>query len=116
MINVYKHIIDVAESVLLVSFPWLHKLPTARNRKFHRLVKEFNEFIFDIIEKKRKEIHNNKDADYKDLLSNMLKSSEIDGVYYDNKNLRDEMATFFIAGHDSKFESNFIRFIYLKIF
>jgi len=42
----------------------------------------------------------------------MLKSSEQEGIHADTKQLRDEMVTFFVAGHDSKFESILAWFLY----
>jgi cytochrome P450 len=83
-------------------------LPTESNRKFNKYIKEFDEFIFDIIEEKRKVIKADKETEREDLLSNFLKLSEQDGIHFDKKGLRDEMVTFFVAGHDSKFESIFI--------
>jgi cytochrome P450 len=50
-------------------------------------------------------MNNNKisNNDRVDLLTSMLKSSEQEGIHADTKQLRDEMVTFFVAGHDSKF-------------
>ena len=36
----------------------------------------------------------------------MIELGEKEGFHTDKKQLRDEMVTFFIAGHDSKFEYN----------
>ena len=74
-------------------------------------MKEFDGFIIDIIEKKTKEIKKNKNNSYSgnvDLLTSMLEISANEGIHADTKSLRDEMVTFFVAGHDSKFESTFV--------
>ena len=99
----------------MFAFPWLTKLPTEHNRKFFKAIKEFDGFIFDIIETKRNEINNNKNvsnSDRVDLLTSMLELSEQEEIHADTKQLRDEMVTFFVAGHDSKFESRFVLFNY----
>ena len=72
-------------------------------------MKEFDGFIYDIIEEKKKAINddNKKISGRDDLLTSMLKFSEQEGIDPDIKQLRDEMVNFFIAGQDSKFESIF---------
>ncbi|EXX68538.1 cytochrome P450 [Rhizophagus irregularis DAOM 181602=DAOM 197198] len=103
IINVYKYLISTVESVYNIVFPWINKLPTEHNRKFRQTIKEFDGFIFDIIEAKRNQINNKEisDNDRVDLLTSMLKSSEQEGIHADTKQLRDEMVTFFVAGHDT---------------
>jgi len=112
IIEVYKFIIGTVESGSRTFFPWLYKLPTAYNRKFYSYMKEFNEFITDMIESRRNEIMNNEKKNPSDkcvnLLTSMLELSEKEGFRVDQKQLRDEMVTFFIAGHDSKFEFRLI--------
>ncbi|GET01443.1 cytochrome P450 [Rhizophagus clarus] len=103
IIKIYKFLISTVESVYSIIFPWINKLPTEHNRKFQQAIKEFDGFIFDIIETKRNEINNKKidDNGRVDLLTSMLKSSEQEGIHADTKQLRDEMVTFFVAGHDT---------------
>ena len=87
-------------------FPWINKLPTAHNRKFSKAIKEFDEFIYDIIEEKKNKMKHNINDSYNgraDLLTSMLEVGEKEEVITEMKQLRDEMVTFFIAGHDSKF-------------
>src|SRR3954464_12974419 len=99
-------------------FPWLTRLPTEHNKKFFKAIKEFDGFIFDILEKKRNEINSNKNVSYSgrvDLLTSMLEFSEQEGIITNTKQFRDEMVTFFIAGHDSKYESIFKRCILLNL-
>ena len=95
IIKVYKFLIGIAESADRLIFPWIDKLPTGSNRKYPKAIREFDEFIYDIIEKKR----NSVDDDHDDFLTSMLKQGA------DIKQLRDEMVNLFVAGHDSKFES-----------
>ena len=112
IINVYKFIISTVESVYRIVFPWISKLPTEHNRKFSKAIEEFDGFIFDIIETKRNDINNNKNVSGRvDLLTSMLELSKQEGIHADTKQLRDEMVTFFVAGHDSKSESVLTLFI-----
>ena len=93
------------ESPYRLIFPWINKLPIEANRKFFSAVEEFDEFIFDIIKTKRKEISHVENSHNKrvDLLATMLKLGEQEGINVDIKRLRDEMINYFVAGHDSKF-------------
>ena len=85
-------------------FPWINKLPTKSNKRLFSAIDEFDKFIFDIIDKKRNEI-NKKNSGRGDILTTMLELSKQEGIgiHSDTKQLRDEMVTFFAAGHDSKF-------------
>ncbi|RIA86494.1 cytochrome P450 [Glomus cerebriforme] len=117
IIKAYKFVIANVESVYRLIFPWINKLPTENNRKFHEASDEFNEFIYNIIETKRNEIKNNS-ANYTnnghvDLLTSMLELSKQEGIHIDTKQLRDEMATFFVGGHDTTSLSLSTTFYYL---
>ncbi|RIA91638.1 cytochrome P450 [Glomus cerebriforme] len=117
IINIYKFIISTVESVYRIVFPWISNLPTEHNKKFHRAIKEFDEFIFDIIETKRNKIKNNSEKYTNngrvDLLTSMLELSEREGIHTDTKQLRDEMVIFFVAGHDTTSMSLSTSFYYL---
>ncbi|CAG8706731.1 790_t:CDS:10, partial [Funneliformis caledonium] len=108
IINVYKAVIETAESIYHILFPWLIKLPTAHNRKFFKANEEFNEFISDMIKEKRNEVENkkvsnnvNSDNGRIDLLTGMIQHANQEGISTDSKQLRDEMVGFFVAGHDT---------------
>jgi cytochrome P450 len=105
MIVIYKHIISFVENPLRIIFPFINKLPLESNKKFRADVEEFDNFIFEIIEKKKDEIKNNKINNKEnsfDLLTKMLEYGEQEGISTDKKQLRDEMVNNFVAGHDSK--------------
>ncbi|EXX67746.1 hypothetical protein RirG_111610 [Rhizophagus irregularis DAOM 197198w] len=104
MINVYKYIISFVESPLRIIFPFINKLPLESNKKFLAAIKEFDNFIYEIIEKKKDEMNNNKinnKENSNDLLTKMLEYSKQEGINTDNKQLRDEMVNNFVAGHDT---------------
>ncbi|CAB5372642.1 unnamed protein product [Rhizophagus irregularis] len=104
MINVYKYIISFVESPLRIIFPFINKLPLESNKKFLAAIKEFDNFIYEIIEKKKDEMNNNKINNKENnnyLLTKMLEYSKQEGINTDNKQLRDEMVNNFVAGHDT---------------
>lgn len=72
-------------------------LPTPDNRRFHRLVKNLDEYIYGIIRKRRQS-----GEDRGDLLSMLLQAQdEDDGSRMTDKQLRDEVMTLFMAGHET---------------
>ncbi|CAG8643640.1 6225_t:CDS:2 [Funneliformis caledonium] len=92
-----------AKSGRRLVFPLLNKLPTEENRKFFKAIDEFDEFIYDIIMEKRNAIENKKGSENGriDLVTSMIELSNREGISTDLKQLRDEMANFFVAGHDT---------------
>ncbi|MEZ4593646.1 MAG: cytochrome P450 [Chloroflexota bacterium] len=82
-----------------VSLPnWV---PTADNRLRNRAVAEFNKVMDQIIVGRRKTAVNNQVEDTGDLLSMLMLSVDEDGEFMDDKQLRDEVATLFAAGHET---------------
>jgi cytochrome P450 len=72
-------------------------LPTPDNRRFHKLVKNLDEYIYGIIRKRRQS-----GEDCGDLLSMLLEAQdEDDGSRMTDKQLRDEVMTLFMAGHET---------------
>jgi cytochrome P450 len=80
--------------------PWVDKLPLKSNKKYLDALEEFDGFIYDVIEARINEIKKNS-YNGRDLLTSMLKLTEQEA---DIKQLRDELASIFAAGHDSKFK------------
>ena len=74
--------------------PWL---PTPSNRRFDRAVRELRALVLDIIAKRRAE-----GRDYGDLLSMLLAvRDEETGEGMNNEQLRDEVLTLVLAGHET---------------
>ncbi|HET8674674.1 MAG TPA: cytochrome P450 [Blastocatellia bacterium] len=72
-------------------------LPTPDNRRFHKLVKDLDEYIYGIIRDRRRS-----GEDRGDLLSMLLDAQdEDDGSRMTDKQLRDEVMTLFMAGHET---------------
>ena len=70
--------------------------PTKSNKKFLSAVKNMDQLIYDIIEEKK-----NKSNSSEDLLSRFMSFSEKDTPKLNSKELRDEVMTIFLAGHET---------------
>jgi cytochrome P450 len=73
-----------------------NRLPTPEHLKFNRLVKKIDQVIYRIIAERRAH-----DRDEGDLLSLLLQARDEDGSQMDDKQLRDEVMTLFLAGHET---------------
>ncbi len=71
-------------------------LPTPAMIEFRRSVRRLNEIDYNIIEKRHK---NETDSD--DLLSTLMQARDEDGSRMNDKQLRDEVMTFLLAGHET---------------
>jgi cytochrome P450 len=71
-------------------------LPTARHRRFHREARRLEQVIYDIIAARRAS-----GRDEGDLLSVLLRAQGDDGVAMTDEQLRDEVMTIFLAGHET---------------
>jgi cytochrome P450 len=79
------------------SLGWTERLPTRRNREFHRALRRLEELVARIIEARRRS-----DTSAPDLLSMLLAVRDEDtGERMDDRELRDEVMTFFLAGHET---------------
>ncbi|MAT99642.1 MAG: cytochrome P450 [Anaerolineaceae bacterium] len=76
-------------------------IPTADNRLRNRAAKEFNQVMEQIIAERRQTAVNGQVADTGDLLSMLMLSVDEDGTFMDDRQLRDEVATLFAAGHET---------------
>jgi cytochrome P450 len=73
-----------------------NRLPTPEHIKFNRLAKRIDSVIYRIIDERRAA---GKDAG--DLLSMLLTAHDDDGSGMNNQQLRDEVMTLFLAGHET---------------
>jgi len=78
----------------MIFFPkWL---PTARNLRTRRAIGQLDKIIFRIIRERRV-----LDQDTGDLLSMLLSAQDEDGSRMSDQQLRDEVVTLFLAGHET---------------
>jgi cytochrome P450 len=73
-----------------------NRLPTPQHLQFNRLVKKIDEVVYRIIAERRAQAD-----DAGDLLSMMLKARDEDGSQMTDQQLRDEVMTLFLAGHET---------------
>lgn len=73
-----------------------NRLPTTTHRRFNQATREIDEIVYRIIEDRRRSGH-----DQGDLLSMLLEAHDEDGSQMSDKQLRDEVITLFLAGHET---------------
>jgi len=73
-----------------------NRLPTPGHRKFHSDAAEIDKIVYKIIAERRA-----RDHDEGDLLSMLLQAQDDDGSQMTDKQLRDEVMTLFLAGHET---------------
>lgn len=69
--------------------------PASSNRRYHLAVKRLDEIVFDLIEEHRGPNHND------DLLGMLLSARDDDGQPMTARQIRDEVMTLFLAGHET---------------
>lgn len=73
-----------------------NRLPTPAHRRFHREAQKIDDIVYRIIADRRAS-----GLDRGDLLSMLLKAQDEDGSQMTDKQLRDEVMTLFLAGHET---------------
>jgi cytochrome P450 len=73
-----------------------NRLPTATHRRFNQDAKEIDAIVYRIIAERR-----DSGSDQGDLLSMLLQAHDEDGSQMSDKQLRDEVMTLFLAGHET---------------
>ncbi len=71
-------------------------VPTPRNLRTRRAASKLDDIVYRIIGERRRE-----GVDHGDLLGMLLATKDEDGVGLDDKQVRDEAMTFFLAGHET---------------
>jgi cytochrome P450 len=104
-----EKMVDALEALAMYASSWMKSLikipahwPTPANSRFKINCKIFDQIIYGIIERRRKEINNGQPSSYGDLLDMLMN-------YFDeetrsgmsDKLLRDEVTTMFMAGHET---------------
>lgn len=73
-----------------------NRLPTPTNRRFNADAREIDDIVFRLIAERR-----SSGADQGDLLSVLLAAQDEDGSQMTDRQLRDEVMTLFLAGHET---------------
>ena len=95
---------DIAEALNTIMLQYYHQaetfyllptwLPSLNNWQAYRAKKKLNEIVYDIVEQRRQ-------LPEADLLSVMLRAKDENGKQLSTEELRDEVMTLLIAGHDT---------------
>jgi cytochrome P450 len=81
---------------LFRAFPLPHWVPTPANIRLKRAVRRLDEIVYSMIRDRR-----SRGDERDDLLSRLLRAQDEDGSRMTDKQLRDEMMTLFLAGHET---------------
>ena len=97
---VIRELVDLNKSIFSsqnrLAWFWDNFLPTRKRRRFERAVGKVDELIAGLIRKRRAE-----GPGRKDLLSVLLSMQDADAQELTDRQLRDEIVTVFIAGHET---------------
>jgi cytochrome P450 len=77
--------------------PWLQRLPTPGNLRYRRTLRELDAIILGAVAQRR--VEGAPEAD--DLLGRFLAARDEDGSRMSDRQLRDELVTLFLAGHET---------------
>ncbi|WP_128548206.1 cytochrome P450 [Larkinella soli] len=92
-------IIETAYKELFNFFPFTRNLPTPRTIRYRRAVEKIEAIIYEIIDRRRNE---RRTGQYDDLLEMLMEARDEDtGEQMTDKQLRDEVTTIFMAGHET---------------
>jgi cytochrome P450 len=104
-IAAYHYSLNSALHLLRIFFPFLNKLPGKRNEEMYRNLSIFDKYIWGIMDQTKKRMQEKKEDQTEN--SNHLESqtkSLIELMYESNvpeATIRDNVSTFFIAGHET---------------
>src|SRR5437660_682039 len=94
--NTLKELVKPFASQATVKWILNNRLPTPAHIHFHRLAKKIDNVVYRIIAERRAN-----ESDEGDLLSMLLKARDEDGSQMTDRQLRDEVMTLFLAGHET---------------
>lgn len=81
--------------------PFMDKLPLAKNRRFTSAIARLNEIVFKMIRDRRSELSSKQEKPREDLLAMLMQAKDEDGSSMSDTQLRDEVMTLFLAGHET---------------
>ncbi|MEZ4672350.1 MAG: cytochrome P450 [Anaerolineae bacterium] len=90
------HILEASNERINAPFPWPEWLPSAKRDQMRRDVAELDAILQRFIDERRRS-----SEDRGDLLSMLLAAQDDDGSGMTDKQLRDELMTIFLAGHET---------------
>ncbi|KAJ9059274.1 hypothetical protein DSO57_1004255 [Entomophthora muscae] len=107
---VYHDVMRDVSNPLYITFPVLEKWVPSRAVSRSK-ADEFRLFLKRIIDERRQEVLDNNEKD--DLLTMMIKASNSDSLSLDDEDVINDLAVFFLAGHDTTANTLTTTFYYL---
>ncbi|KXN74928.1 cytochrome P450 [Conidiobolus coronatus NRRL 28638] len=100
--HLYTSIINQIPNPVYFFFQFLHRYPMGKMAEAHKNIGEFKEFTMKMIQQRRKDLKDHKFEDSKDLLTTLLKETELNQEDpLTDEELVHNLNVFFIAGHDT---------------
>jgi cytochrome P450 len=100
--HLYTSIINQIPNPVYFFFQFLHRFPMGKMAEAHKNIGEFKEFTMKMIEQRRKDLKDHKFEDSKDLLTTLLRETELNQEDpLTDEELVHNLNVFFIAGHDT---------------
>ena len=94
--NILKQLVKPFASQATLKWIMNNRLPTPYHLQFHRLARKIDRVVYRIIAERRTNPH-----DEGDLLATLLRARDEDGSQMSDQQLRDEVMTLFLAGHET---------------
>ena len=98
--HVVKALIPIAEQFAAQGSPWSilrRVLPTPARFRYHQALARLNKVVYDLIDERRRR----STVDREDLLSMLIQMPQDGGQPLTDQQVRDEVMTFFLAGHET---------------
>lgn len=95
--DIFTPLLKETNDRITFPFTWLHQLPTTKNKAYQGYIDQLDAIIYRIIEQRK-----TSGQDYNDLLQMLIDARTEDGnEALSDQELRDEVMTIFIAGHET---------------
>ncbi|GAC1644438.1 MAG: cytochrome P450 [Acidobacteriaceae bacterium] len=93
-------LLEVSSGGRILLPPLLRMVPTPGNLRYHRAARRLDEIVYGLISRRKAEIaETNVESD--DLFSVMLRATDENGVPMSDQQIRDEVLTLLLAGHET---------------
>lgn len=95
-----EFVLPYVDNLTTTILPFAEKFPTRKNREFKRQCKVLDDVVNGVIEDRRRMAERGDDLP-NDLLTMLLEARDEDGSGMSDEQLRDEVMTMFLAGHET---------------
>ena len=95
--NIFNPLLEATNRRVVLPFPFLYKLPTAKNKQYPHYIAQLDDIIYRII--RQRKVSTDKPMDLLQML--MDATDEDTGLPLSDEDLRNEAMTMFIAGHET---------------